>query len=142
MTRLAGLAVSLILSVTNVWATEITVSGAWIRQLPAGVPAAGYFTVHNQGNQPIALVGARSPAYGTVMMHQTLDEGRISKMVRIHRIDIAPGGTVSFHPRSYHLMLMHPKRDIFLGSKIPVTLEFSDGQKVTTEFEVRGPTAR
>jgi len=142
MPRLALLVVALILSTTIVWAAEITVSDAWIRRLPVDVPSAGYFTVHNQGDRLVGLVRAHSSVYGMIMMHQTIAKGGMSKMVKVQRIDIAPGGTVSFHPRSYHLMLMDPKREIAIGSKVPVTLEFSGGQKVTAQFEVRGAAAR
>lgn len=141
MARLALLIASALFA-ASAWAADITVSGAWIRHLPAGVPAGGFFTVHNQGRQAAALTGASSPAYGMVTIHQTVEKGGMSMMMPVERIEVPAGGKVSFRPGGYHLMFMQAKHDIKVGSKVPVTLEFSDGQKVSAQFEVRGPTAR
>jgi periplasmic copper chaperone A len=141
MTRLTVLLAS-VLFATSAWAAGLTVSGAWVRHLPAGVPAGGFFTLHNQSKGAVALVGASSPDYAMVMLHKTVEEGGTSKMMPVDRIEVPAGGAVAFHPGGYHLMLMHAKHEIKVGSRIPVTLVFSDGAKVTAQFEVRGPTAR
>ncbi|HVB47028.1 MAG TPA: copper chaperone PCu(A)C [Burkholderiales bacterium] len=141
MARLALLLASALFA-ASAWAAGISVSGAWIRHLPAGVPAGGFFTVHNQGRQAAALVGASSPDYGMVMIHQTVEKGGMSMMKPVDRIEVPAGGKVTFRPGGYHLMFMQAKHDIKVGSKVPVTLEFSGGRKVSAQFEVRGPTAR
>lgn len=138
MVRLAVLLLTVLVS-ASATAADITVSGAWIRRLPAGAPAGGYFTVHSK--KANALVGARAPDYGMVAMHKTVEQGGLAKMIPVRRIDLPAGGTVTFRPGGYHLMLMHARHDIAPGSRIPVTLLFSDGQNVTVQFEVRGPTA-
>lgn len=141
MARLAILIAS-VLFAASAWAAGISVSDAWIRHLPAGAPAGGYFMLQNQGKEAVALVGASSPDYGMVMMHKTIEEGGSSKMVSIDKIDVPAGGKVAFRPGGYHLMLMHARHDIKVGSKIPVALKFSDGQTITVQCEVRGPTAK
>lgn len=141
MKRLAVLIASVLFAATA-WAGDVTVSGAWIRHLPAGVPAGGFFTAQNHGKQATALVGASSPDYMMVMMHKTVEQGGVSKMMAVDKVELPAGGEVSFHPGGYHLMFMHARHEIRVGSKVPVTLEFSGGEKVTAQFEVRGPTAR
>jgi len=141
MARLTVLLASALFA-ASAWAAGITVSGAWIRHLPAGVPAGGFFTLHNQSKDAITLVGASSPDYAMVMMHKTVEEGGTSKMMPVDKIDLPAGGTVAFHPGGYHLMFMHAEHGVKVGSRIPVTLMFSGGGKVTAQFEVRGPTAR
>ncbi|HUL42246.1 MAG TPA: copper chaperone PCu(A)C [Burkholderiales bacterium] len=141
MTRFLLMIISLLFAAIA-WAGDVEVSGAWIRQLPAGAPAGGYFALRNPGPQATALVGASSPDYGMVMMHKTVEQGGVAKMIDVDKIELPPGGKVAFHPGGYHLMLMNPKHRIAVGSTVPVTLNFSDGQKVTAQFEVRGPTAR
>ena len=141
MVRFSVLLASLLFAV-SASAAGLEVTGAWIRHLPAGVPAGGFFTIHNPGKRAVALVGASSPAYGTVMMHRTIEEGGVAKMVAVKRVEVPAGGTLAFRPGGYHLMLMHPKRDIPVGAKIPVTLEFSNGRKLTVHFDVRGPAAQ
>jgi periplasmic copper chaperone A len=141
MTRLAVLFASALFA-TSVWAAGITVSGAWVRHLPAGVPAGGYFTLHNQSKEAIALVGASSPDYAMVMLHKTVEQSGMSKMVPVHKIEVPAGGMLRFHPGGYHLMFMHAKHEVKVGSRIPVTLLFSGGEQVTARFEVHGPAAR
>ena len=141
MVRLTILIVSALFTV-SAWAAGISVSGAWIRQLPAGVPAGGFFTLQNQGKEAVALVAASSPEYGMVMLHKSVEEGDISRMMPVDKIEVPAGGKVLFRSGSYHLMLMNAKHNIKVGSRIPVVLEFSGGQKVTAQFEVRGPTAK
>ncbi len=123
-------------------AAGLGVTGAWIRHLPAGVPAGGFFTVHNPDKQAVALVGASSPAFGMVMMHRTVEEGGVSKMVAVTRVEVPAGGILTFGPGGYHLMLMHPTRDVAVGTKVPVTLKLSDGRELTVRFDVLGPAAR
>jgi len=122
------------------WAADLTVSGAWIRQLPAGAPAGGYFTLHNHGSRATELVGASSPDYAMVMLHKTVENGGTSTMVGVDSIELPAGGAISFSPGGYHLMLMHAKRRFELGSRVPVTLRFDDGRTLDADFEVRGPT--
>lgn len=132
---LAGLA-------SGAWAAEVEVSDAWIRLLPAGVPAGGYFTMRNATNQPAVLVGASSSAFGNVMMHRTADEKGQSRMLLVDRVEVPARGMLVFAPGGYHLMLMKPGPAVAVGDRVPVTLEFLDRHKITVQFEVRGPAGK
>ena len=123
------------------FAAGIQVTEAWIRWLPANLPAGGYAKVTNDTDKEVKLVGASSPKYGMVMLHQTVNKNGMSNMVHVDSIAIAPHKSMAFTPGNYHIMLMQPKPGIEPGQKVPVTLKFADGQTVTTEFEVRKPTA-
>ena len=141
MTRLAVLFFSAWLSV-GAWAADLNVSDAWIRVLPGGAPAGGYFFLHNGARQPIVLVSARSAAFGHVMMHKSVEEGGLSRMLPVERVEVPAGGKVTFAPGAFHLMLMQPNRKVAVGDRIKITLEFAGGQKLTTEFQVRGPSGK
>jgi copper(I)-binding protein len=123
-------------------AAGVHLSDGWIRLLPAGVPAAGYFAVRNTGNAPARLVAATSPAFGEVMLHKSVEEKGRSTMVHLDQVDVSPGGEVVFKPGSYHLMLIKPTRALRIGEKVPVTFEFASGEKITEPFEVRGPAGK
>ncbi|WP_449370624.1 copper chaperone PCu(A)C [Thiomonas sp.] len=125
----------------SAFAAGIQVTDAWIRWLPANLPAGGYAKVTNDTDKEVKLVGASSPKYGMVMLHQTVNKNGVSNMVHVDAIPIAPHKSMAFTPGDYHIMLMQPKPGIEPGQKVPVTLKFSDGQTVTAEFEVRKPTA-
>jgi len=120
-------------------AAELQVSNAWIRLLPGGVPAGGYFDLRNDGKTVVQLTGASSSSFGDIMVHESLTEKGQSQMRHIDVLELPPGRTLTFKPGSYHLMLMQPARKLNVGDKIPMTLEFANGERVTTQFEVRGP---
>ena len=121
-------------------AGSLTVSDGWIRALPAKVPAGGYFTLSNDSGRRMALTGASSPACGMLMLHKTDTESGMASMNDVTAIPIAVGAHVSFAPGGYHLMCMDPTAAIEPGNKVPVTLIFLDGTKVTTTFAVRDAT--
>ena len=68
-------------------AAEVSVTNAWIRALPARLPAGGYFTLKNLGKSDVALTGASSPSCGMLMLHRSTDANGMSSMG-------APGGAI------------------------------------------------
>ena len=127
---------SLVLA-TPALAGDIEVSDAWIRALPAKLPAAGYFTLHNKSKSAVTLIGAETSACGMTMLHKSSDSGGMSHMEDVDTVVVPAGGTVEFAQGGYHLMCMDPAPTLKPGSKASVTLIFSDGAKVTSEFAVK-----
>jgi len=123
-------------------AGDIAVTGAWMRALPEGLPAAGYFVLHNGSPKVITLTGARSVACGSLMLHKSQTVSGMSSMDDVEKVEIAPGATVTFAPGGYHLMCMHPNAALEPGAKIAISLNFADGAKLDTLFSVRGPKGR
>jgi hypothetical protein len=120
-------------------ATSIVVSDAWIRWLPANLPAAGYVTLRNIGDRPVTLIGASSPEYGAVMFHESRNQKGIDQMVALPSVRIAPHSQLSFAPAGYHIMLMQPTKAINPGDRVSLTLRFADGQSLQIRFAVRRP---
>jgi copper(I)-binding protein len=116
---------------------------AWIRWLPAGLPAAGYLTLTNIGEKTIELVGASSADYGDVSIHRSITHGTTEEMVPVDRIALQPGRTLTFETTGYHLMLTKPAAGTDARSSIPITLLFAGGASITVPFEVRkNPAAK
>ena len=118
------------------------VGNGWIRLLPAGLPAAGYFDLHNGGDKTISLTGAGSPACGMLMLHRSENVGGTMRMDDVSSVEVAPGATLKFAPGGYHLMCMDPSPALKPGARVAVTLSFVDGTKVTSEFSVRGAAGK
>lgn len=117
---------------------QVMADNAWIREAPPGAAAmAGYMTLMNQGDKPAILVGASSPAFAKVMLHRTVMEEGMAKMVHQMQIEIPAHGKVTFEPNDYHLMLMKPKQQLKAGDKVDITLEFKDGKSMVVTHEVR-----
>lgn len=123
-------------------APALRIENPWIRALPGTVPSGGYFVLHNDGKAQVTLTGAESPACGMLMLHLSENQGGMSSMRHVDSIDVAPGGALEFKQGSYHLMCMQPKPAIKPGAKVPVTLTFQDGAKITTDFPVRDATGK
>lgn len=137
----AGVYASLLVTVTVAMAapaapSQVRVEHAWIRWLPANLPAAGYATIVNTGDGARRLTGVSSPDYGSVMLHRSrLAEGD-STMEVVDHIDIPAHDSVKLAPGGYHLMLSHAKHPVSPDDKVPMTLRFANGATVQVYFSV------
>ena len=122
-------------------AADVQVKHAWIRWLPAKLPAAGYAVIRNAGDEPLRLTGARSPDYGMVMLHHSRLAHGDSTMERVDHLDIPAHGSVELSPGGYHLMLSQPTRTIKPGDHVKVSFEFAGGGELQTDFSVRPANA-
>lgn len=120
----------------------VTLKNPWIRMVIPSRPAAGFFTLSNSSDHVNQIIGAFSPACGTLMLHQSISQGGTDQMVMIKSVPVPARGSVSFAPGGYHLMCTSLAPDMKVGGSIPVTLKFGDGGTVSADFLVRGATGR
>lgn len=120
-------------------AAGLSIEKPWIRLIIKARPAAGYFTVKNDTDKPAELTGAASPACGMVMLHQSVEENGVGKMLPVKSVAVPAHGALTFAPGGYHLMCMQPQADMAVGKSVPLTLKFADGQNLTASFPVKGP---
>ena len=62
-------------------------------------------------------------------------------MVHVDKITIPAHGTLAFQLGAYHIMLTKAKKLIKPGDRVPITLLFEGGDKLTVNFEVRNTDA-
>ena len=118
-------------------AAEVTVSGGWFRALPAGLPAGGYFTLHNDTDAAVTLISASSSACGMVMLHESVSTGGMEQMKMVDKVPVPAHGTFEFKHGGYNLMCMKPTAAMKPGAKVPVVLEFAGGDKLGVNFAVK-----
>jgi len=118
---------------------ELKIQDAWIRWLPADLPAAGYLTLINTGAKPLNLIAAASPAYAQVSLHRTVNQGGGMQMTAVEHITIDAHSSLDFAATGYHMMLMQATKPIKPADRVPITLRFADGSSVLVQFEVRNP---
>ncbi|HEX4157388.1 MAG TPA: copper chaperone PCu(A)C [Rhizomicrobium sp.] len=123
-------------------AADLTVTDAWFRALPGGLPAGGYFSLNNAGASPVILTGAQSPACGMLMLHQSMESGGMSRMNDVRSLSIPAGGSITFAPGGYHLMCLNPTSAMAPGKTVPVTLRFANGATEEATFAVRNATGK
>lgn len=118
-------------------AATASVSDCWIRALPGDLPSGGYFKASNAGDQPVNLVGISTAAFGMAMLHQTQSQGSTSSMAMVDQVAVPAHGSLVFAPGNYHVMLEHPKQPLRIGTTIPLTFSFSDGEKIMANCAVK-----
>jgi periplasmic copper chaperone A len=134
------LAAAMSAGVTLAAPSGLTVSGQWFRLIIPTRPAAGYFILSNATDTPQSLVGAASPGCGMLMLHKSVSENGVDRMVMVPSVAVPAHGKVAFAPGGYHLMCMSPTPLMRPGQSVAVTLRLANGETVSADFPVRGAT--
>lgn len=92
--------------------------------------------LHNDGDEPLVLVGAETSVAGEVQLHRTIIENETARMVHQPNISIPARSSLEFKPGDYHLMLMKPRQKLKAGDEIEITLQFEDGSSQSATFAV------
>lgn len=115
-----------------------TVDDGWIRPGPPSMPMrAGFGTINNSCDAAVAIIGASSPAFGDVSVHESTVVDGISRMREIPELVVPAHGSVTLAPGGYHLMLMQPSGDLAPGDRVEVEFTLRDGSTLRGELEVR-----
>ena len=115
----------------------LEVSGAYMQTTIPSRPAAGYFTLKNNGDVDRVLVEASSPGCESTMMHKSESVGGMEKMLMVDSVPVPAHQSVDFAPGGFHLMCMSPTESMKPGISVPVTLTFEGGISLTSDFPVR-----
>lgn len=118
---------------------------AWIRAAPPGSTLlAGYAVLRNACAVPVTVVGADSPDFASVSLHQTMDTGGVSHMHAAGPLAVTAKSSLRLAPGGTHLMLMDPAKALPEGASARIGLVLADGRKVAADFPVRreAPPAR
>lgn len=106
----------------------------------SGANSAVYMKISNPGQQADRLVSAKADVAKTIELHETIMEGDVMKMQPVAGgIEVPAGGSVELKPGGLHVMLIGLTKDLNVGDKFPVTLQFEQGGTLTVEAEVRQP---
>ncbi|HKJ94748.1 MAG TPA: copper chaperone PCu(A)C [Gammaproteobacteria bacterium] len=134
-------ALAALLFAVSAAANGLTVSAPWVRVMPGDLPCGGYFTLENGSDQDVTLIGASVPDFARAMLHNSVSENGVEKMVPVDRVTVPAHGEIRFQPGGYHVMLMKRRHSLSIGDTVPVTLRFADGRTVEASFKLRGPAA-
>jgi copper(I)-binding protein len=121
-------------------AAPVAIDGAWARAALQGQPtSAAYMTL--TAREPLTLVGATSPAAGSVELHEMKMEGEVMKMRAIDALDLPAGKSVELKPGGYHFMLMDLKAQFKPGLVVPLTLRLRDAKGAERTLVVALPVS-
>ena len=121
-------------------AGELDIAHPWSQELPPNAPTvAAYFVIHNNGKTADRLLSVDSPISGKAELHEHVMQKDLMKMQQVPSVEIPAGGTVTFAPMAYHVMLMELKDRSLLsdGKRFPLTLHFEKAGNLTVDVAVQ-----
>ncbi|MEM8759810.1 MAG: copper chaperone PCu(A)C [Pseudomonadota bacterium] len=117
-------------------AGAMVIDHPWARPTLPNRPTAGYFGLDNTAGEADRLISASSPAFGRVELHRTTEKDGVMSMEAQDAVDIPAGGTLSFEPGGYHIMLFDAVEPLAEGDRVPMELVFEKAGSVTVELAV------
>lgn len=122
----------------------LEISDCWVRLLPTVVPSGAYFTILNSSAQNVVVQAAASPAFASAMLHDTTEEGGVSRMTMAGSVTVHAHGKFKFAPGGYHVMLERPTKQLTVGDTITLYLATATHQQVkaTCTLEPAATTRR
>lgn len=118
---------------------DVRVSHPFATPTPPGAPnGAVYLDISVRGDSEATLVDARTPASGSVELHDMrMDDGNM-QMRKLDEVVIEPGETVSMRPGGGpHLMLLGLDEALREGESFPLELDFAKRGTLDVEVEIR-----
>ena len=93
----------------------------------------------NTGKSADRLLSVDSPIAAEAQLHEHVMQGDLMKMQQVPSVEIPAGGTVTFAPMAYHVMLLNPSDRSLLsdGKRFPMTLHFQKAGDVSVEVAVQ-----
>ncbi|MEX3775287.1 copper chaperone PCu(A)C [Pseudomonas sp. MYb118] len=119
---------------------DLEIAHPWSQELPPNAPTvAAYFVIHNTGKAADTLLSVDSPIAGVAELHEHVMQNDLMKMQQVPKVEIPAGGTVTFAPMAYHVMLLDLKDRSQLsdGKRFPMTMHFEKSGDVTVEVAVQ-----
>lgn len=120
--------------------SQLSVTAPWSMELPPNAPTvAAYFIINNAGPGADRLISVDSPIAGAAQLHEHVSKDGLMKMQRVETVDVPAGGTVTFAPMAYHVMLLelNDRSKLITGQSFPLTLHFEKTADMTIQVLVQ-----
>jgi copper(I)-binding protein len=124
-------------------ASALSISGPVVRAVDSMSPVnettgksmtGSFMTITNSSDKDITLVGGSSPVAGIIEIHEVID----GEMVAMpNGLVIPANGSVELRMGGYHVMLLELDHALTAGEEVDVTLEFSNGEKLSYTAPVK-----
>ena len=116
----------------------ITVSDAWARPSPMMERAgAAYLVLRNNGAADDKLLSVESDVAKTIELHETKESGGMMEMSPVPSVPVPANGQAELKPGGFHVMLIGLNRELKVGDKVQLTLNFEKAGKIPVTAEVR-----
>ena len=117
----------------------LTLSDAWVRAVPpVSANTAGYFILHNAGEEALTLTGLNTPLAAAGELHEMAEQADgTRRMRRLSEVPVPAGESVHFRPGGKHLMLFRLTGPLEEGREATLCLEFAEREPFCGTFLVR-----
>lgn len=116
---------------------QLLVKNAYVQLSPdPDMPSSGYFTVQG-GADNVTLMAVTAPAAQRVAMHETIDDGGISRMVPVEKVNIPSRADVAFVPGGRHLMIFGIDGGARRKGTLALQFIFSNGDRILVDAKLQ-----
>jgi copper(I)-binding protein len=117
---------------------DLTVAHPWLRATIGNLRnTAGYMTIENAGDVPQRLVAVEISGAERIEIHETRD----GMMMLVTAVEIPGGGSVTFQPNGWHLMVGPLAAALQEGNLVDGALVFEPAGRIAVRFLVAGANA-
>jgi periplasmic copper chaperone A len=114
----------------NLFAPQVTIENAWMRNANAGMNTALYFDIKNSTRNDCELTEVTSDIAKVVQIHETYKAGENMGMRKVGSIIIKAGTTFRLAPGGFHVMVIRLKESLKAGDKKQFILYFKNQRKI------------
>lgn len=119
-------------------ANTIKVENAWSPEAPPVTKVmAGYMKIKNISNKDVKIKSAKSKLFKRVEIHLSKMKNGMMSMIKQENLVIKAKEQIELKSGGLHMMLMGKLKPIRRGTKIPVTLTFSNNESVEINLDVK-----
>lgn len=98
---------------------------------------AGYAVIRNSGAADDNLISIQADFAGMTMLHESfVDSNGVAGMNMVNAIAIPAGQTVELKPGGFHAMFVGLKRDLQVGARVTLILQFQKAGAVSVQAQV------
>jgi hypothetical protein len=130
------LVLALIIAAPALAGSIIEVMHPWARPTIPNRPGVAYFGIHNLGDTPDRLTGARAEGVGKIEIHKAEQKDAVMTMAPVESVEIPAGGMAHFGPGGLHLMLFGTAEPLKDGDTLKMTLIFEAAGEVAISVPV------
>jgi copper(I)-binding protein len=98
---------------------------------------AAYLVLQNNGAAEDKLLSVESDVAKTIELHETKESGGMMEMSPVPNIPVPANGKAELKPGGFHVMLISLNRELKVGEKVQLTLNFEKAGKIQVTAEVR-----
>ena len=110
----------------------------WVRAAPPGATVlSGYGILRNECAAAAVVAKVHGRDFVMAQAHETRVENGVSTMRHVKRLPLPARESLRFEPNGRHLMLMHPRRALPVGTVVKLEFELADGRRIPVELTVR-----